>query len=68
MIHVQYILNEGNKKFMSFDKIINYNDVVYLKCTHMRLTSLPKLPCSLKILHCSFNQLTSLPDLPYSLK
>ncbi len=44
----------------------NVDDILDL--SFLRLTSLPDLPSSLKILYCYNNQLTSLPDLPSSLK
>jgi len=38
-----------------------------LICTSNKLTSLPKLPSSLRTLNCSFNELAMLPELPSGL-
>ncbi len=47
----------------------NYNMITYLRIHNFnQLTSLPKLPDSLRKLECSNNKLTSLPKLPNSLK
>ncbi len=54
-------------EFNLFNKIYNYDNVVYLDCSCNGLTSLPTLSKSLKILICDFNLLTSLPILPNSL-
>jgi len=54
--------------YCNFNQILNYNNVIYLDCSHNLLTSLPDLPNSLVELHCEWNSLTSLPDLPNSLR
>ena len=68
-ISIKYNLDEQvSIKFDSFNKIIDYNKVVYIYCWGNILTSLPQLPESLQILCCKNNQLSSLPELPNSLK
>lgn len=52
----------------SIDEIYNYEMVIYMRFYYDDLTSLPKLPNQLKILHCSHNKLTSLSRLPDSLE
>ena len=57
--------------YNSFEELIkldNYNDIIYLKCSYNKLTSLPTLPSSLEELICRSNNLTSLPILPSSLE
>jgi len=48
--HTEYYLN-------SFDKIKNYDNVVYINCYENKLTVLPKLPNSLETLICDSNPL-----------
>jgi Leucine-rich repeat (LRR) protein len=52
----------------SFNKISNYDKVVWLECCCNQLTSLPNLSNSLQELWCSYNKLTVLPKLPNSLQ
>jgi Leucine-rich repeat (LRR) protein len=67
-ILVKYYYNENEIKFNSFTEIKNYDEVVSINCSFNKLTSLPKLPKSLKELNCESNELTSLPELPDSLQ
>ncbi len=68
LIYVKYNLEDDEIKYNSFEKIRNYNYILYVDCSNNKLTSLPKLPNSLQILLCNNNQLTSLPELPNSLQ
>ena len=58
------------KNFIEIQQLPNYDRIVYIDCSHNKLTSLPsKLPESLQELYCSSNKLTSLPSkLPESLQ
>jgi Leucine-rich repeat (LRR) protein len=67
-IYIKYNLEEICQKFNSFDKIPNYDQIVYLGCQNNQLSSLPNLPNSLETLSVSNNQLDNLPNLPNSLK
>jgi Leucine-rich repeat (LRR) protein len=67
-IYIKYNLDQEVQKVNSFNKIPNYNQIVYLYCRNNQLNSLPNLPNSLQILWCSNNQLSSLPNLPNSLQ
>jgi Leucine-rich repeat (LRR) protein len=59
-----YFNFKGNEyTYTSFDSISKYDNIVILECSNNRLTSLPKLPNSVKRLLCSYNQITSLPEL-----
>ncbi len=76
------IINENNKMsylsceymdgseelYTSFEKIVNYDQVIKLKCCWLGLKELPELPFNLQELNCNFNQLTVLPKLPNTLK
>jgi len=67
-IYITYNLEEKLNKYHSFEVIENYDKVVYMISSHNQLSSLPKLPNSLKILYCGHNNLTILPKLPNSLQ
>ena len=67
-IKVKYDLNKNLLEFNSFEEIPNYDKIVYIVCSDNQLSSLPKLPNSLKELYCEDNQLTSLQELPNSLQ
>ncbi len=68
LITIKYQNDNNEYKFNSFEEINNYDKVVYIYCSYNQLTSLPKLPNSLKKLHCGYNQLKSLPELANSLQ
>ena len=58
-------------EYESFEELMretNYNNIVYLNCFDNKLTSLPELPKSLKVLYCFSNKLTNLPELPKGLE
>jgi hypothetical protein len=46
------------------DAFTQYSHLIKIDCSGNRLTRLPELPDSLKILYCSCNRLTRLPALP----
>jgi len=56
--------------FEEIQQLKDYNDIVYIRCSHNKLTVLPPtLPDSLQKLYCSYNKLTELPPtLPSSLQ
>ena len=47
-----------NKNITYLPDLSKFKKLKLLNCTHNNLTSLPKLPESLKILYCDNNQLT----------
>ena len=57
------------KNFIEIQQLPNYDRIVYIDCSHNKLSSLPSnLPESLRGLYCYNNDLTSLPsNLPESL-
>ena len=68
-INTKYNLEDANDiNFDSFDKIIDYDKVVYIFCSDCNLTELPKLPNSLLEFRSCYNKLTKLPELPNSLQ
>jgi len=70
-INIKYSLETKKISYNSFQEIEQlerYNDIVFINCSHNKLTSLPDLPNSLQKLWCQNNQLTLLPDLPDSLQ
>jgi Leucine-rich repeat (LRR) protein len=66
------IIDRGEKGriycYKNFSNILNYNDVMILRCDNNGLRKLPHLPNRLRILDCSFNLLTSLPKFPETLE
>jgi Leucine-rich repeat (LRR) protein len=68
-IYIKYNIHDQKLiQFNSFDKIIDYNKVVYINCGFNQLSKLPELPNSLQILDCYCNNLSELPELPNSLQ
>jgi len=74
-ITIKYSLEaeDTGKAYNTFEEIQqlkDYNDIVYIRCSHNKLTVLPPtLPDSLQKLYCSDNKLTELPPtLPDSLQ
>jgi len=51
-IKIKYNNNDAKYIFDSFDKIKNYDNVVFIDCAHNKLSVLPELPNSLQILWC----------------
>jgi len=67
-IIIKYQNDDEEYNFNSFEKITNYDKVVYINYYGKKLSVLPKLPNSLETLYCYDNQLSLLPELPNSLK
>ena len=68
-IKIKYNLDDTTiMRFDLFNKIINYDTVIYINCSNNQLSKLPKVPNSLQELLCDYNQLTTLPKLPNSLQ
>jgi hypothetical protein len=60
--------NNNYYNYNSFINIPNYDSIVLIGCNDNQLSTLPKLPNSLKFLSCETNQLNLLPKLPNSLE
>jgi len=56
-ITIKYQDDDTEYKYNSFDKIKNYDNVVYIDYGLNKLTVLPKLPNSLETLICDSNPL-----------
>ena len=69
MIAIRYIeyIEYYYNSFEEILKLDNYNDITYMDCSNMSLSSLPELPNSLEELWCNKNILSSLPELPNTL-
>ncbi len=69
-IFIRYDLKNELIEYNSFEEIDNYDKIDSIHCcyNYNKLTSLLKLPNSLKELYCQCNQISELPKLPNSLE
>lgn len=56
------------KYFKQIPNLMRFTNLVMLNCCNNLLTSLPKLPPTLKTLYCPYNYLEELPELPHTLR
>jgi Leucine-rich repeat (LRR) protein len=61
-------MNISSRNIVDLTGIQYFDNITELYCRFNQITSLPKIPTSLKILYCGDNQLTVLPDLPSTLE
>ena len=58
----------AGKNLTTLPDLTRFHSLQELYCLNNKLTSLPKLNITLKVLSCNYNKLTSLPPLPPNLK